>query len=360
MRVLVVITTAFVPHGGLTTVMMNYYRKIDDDCIKFDFASTNDPPESLLEEIRKRGCEYYKLPSRKKHTVGYFLALRRLCRSYDIVHVHGNSATTLVEHLAAKLAGVPKRIAHNHTSMTNHPVLNKLMRPFFKSLYTDAVACSGKAGQWLFGMNKFKIYKNAIDVKRFVFNNEVRKKIRNQIGADDDCIVLGHIGKLYKPKNHSFLIDVFCEFHKMRENSKLFLVGGGELEQEIREKVESLNLKDCVIFMGMRSDIPDMLCVMDAFVFPSLWEGLPLSVLEALASGLPVFLSDTISSEVYVSKQCYPLSLSNGAKKWAEFINGNILKSNRSKLVEENWTLLTEAGYNIETEATKLLNLYKM
>ena len=148
MKILVVITTAFTSTGGLTTVMMNYYRAMNKEGLKIDFASTNVPSQSLLDEIHVEGSEYYQLPPRKK-IVSYFYRLRRLCKNYDLLHVHGNSSTSVLELMAANWAGVKRRIVHNHTSRSQHPWINLLLHPFFLMSYTKAIACSDAAGEWL-------------------------------------------------------------------------------------------------------------------------------------------------------------------------------------------------------------------
>ena len=145
-RVLVIITTAFVRTGGLTSVMMNYWRAMDKTGLSFDFASTNAIDDLLNAEISKEGCNYYQLPPRKQ-VLNYFNTLRKICKGYDVVHVHANSATSVLELLAAKKAGVPQRIHHNHNSNTKYPFLNKVLRPLFVYSYTDAIACSEAAGE---------------------------------------------------------------------------------------------------------------------------------------------------------------------------------------------------------------------
>lgn len=166
MKILVVITTAFTSTGGLTTVMMNYYRAMNKEGLKIDFASTNVPSQSLLDEIHVEGSEYYQLPPRKK-IVSYFYRLRRLCKNYDLLHVHGNSSTSVLELMAANWAGVKRRIVHNHTSRSQHPWINLLLHPFFLMSYTKAIACSDAAGEWLFGNKQYQILRNAIKVSCF-------------------------------------------------------------------------------------------------------------------------------------------------------------------------------------------------
>lgn len=356
-RILIVFTTGFVPYGGLTSVMMNYYRAIDKKCLHFDFACTNTPPQSLLDEISLYGSTYKKLPPRK-NIFKYFFCLKKLCKNYDIIHVHGNSSTSVLELQAAKLAGVKKRIVHNHNSVTEHGIINKLLHPFFVKSYTTAVACSKIAGDWLFGENQFLVLRNAIDIDKYIPKLEYRTLYRSQLGITEDEIVIGHVGKMVVQKNHKFILSVFSEYHKKNRNSKLLLVGGGIEEEKIKKSVKLLNLQDCVVFAGLRTDIPELLSTMDIFLFPSLWEGLPLAAIEAQSSGLPVLLSDVISKEVLISENCFSLSLSKDAANWAKFIYECVDITQRDKFVNFNKHSLTEAGYNIKVASKSLLKLY--
>jgi glycosyltransferase involved in cell wall biosynthesis len=355
-RVLVVITTSFVSYGGLTSVMMNYYRAMNRDGLQIDFASIGEADIKLLDELGSNNSKYFKLPARS-NIFFYLRKLTKICRKYDIIHINGNSATTVIELLAAKLAGVKKRIHHNHSSKTSHPLLNKLLHPLFISLCTDAVACSDKAGEWLFGKGNFKVLLNAIDVPKYKYNEETRKNVRNSYGIHDGEFVIGHVGKMYEPKNHKFIVEVFYEFLKCCPNSRLLLVGDGELRSQIEKQVAVLALKDNVIFAGMRSDIPDQLQAMDVLLFPSLWEGLPLSVMEAQSSGLSCFLSENITKIVNVGEDVYYLSLDKNAGEWARFIYEH-KGGNRCKRCEDNYDLITKAGLNINTEADKLRAIY--
>ena len=356
-KILIVFTTGFVPYGGLTSVMMNYYRAIDKNSLHFDFACTNIPPQSLLDEISLYGSYYKKLPQRK-NIIKYFFCLKKLCVDYEIIHVHGNSSTSVLELMAAKSAGVKKRIVHNHNSVTGHRIINKLLHPLFVKSYTTAVACSKLAGDWLFGENKFIVLRNAIDIDKYIPKLEYRNLYRNQFGIKEDEIVIGHVGKMVVQKNHKFILSIFSEYHKQNSNSRLLLVGGGIELEKIKICAQTLNLQDYVIFTGLRTDIPELLSAMDIFLFPSLWEGLPLSAIEAQSSGLPVLLSDVISEEVLISKNCYSLSLSEDKESWAKFMYESIDIMHRDKFVQLNKKSLTEAGYNIEKEAYNLLKLY--
>lgn len=357
MRVLVVFTTAFVPYGGLTTVMMNYWRAMDKSDLQIDFASTNAPSQILIDEISAKGSCYHQLPPRK-HILAYLKELFFLSKRYDVLHVHGNSATSVLELGAAKFAGVKQRIIHNHNSVTNHPILNKILLPFFKRSYTEALACSNLAGQWLFGKNNFSVVRNAIDLQKYFFSQDSREKKRTELGFLQNDFVVGHVGKFNKQKNYPFIVEVFAELHKINPHSKLLLVGGGDLENSIRIKVDKMGLAESVVFAGLRTDTAEIMNAMDVFLFPSLWEGLPLSALEAQASGLPVYLSNVISEEVCISDNLKSLSLEESADSWAKCILSTSDTSHRYDNSLKNQKKLAKWGYNIYFEADSLRNLY--
>lgn len=355
-KVLIVITTAYLPTGGLAGVVMNYYRKIDMNNLQIDIASTNEAPDMLVNELAQNGSRYYCL-GKRLHVLSYIFHLYMLCKGYDVIHVNGNSATTVIEHLAAKMAGVKKRINHNHTSIPDHKTTSNLLYPLFKSLVTDRVACSDLAGNWLYGKGNFKILRNAINVERYQCDAGTRKRIRADFGIENNDVVIGHVGKIYKPKNHPYLIRIFSEYHKLNSQSKLLLVGDGVMRQEVETLVDELNIRKFVIFAGLRTDIPEMLQVMDYFVFPSIWEGMPLSVLEALSSGLMCVISDHITKDVMIGPNIHALPIESEPREWAEFII-DLPLPDRSSACKQNAQLLTEAGYNIKTVAKELLKLY--
>lgn len=358
-RVLVIITTSFVRTGGLTSVMMNYWRAMDKTGLSFDFASSNKIDDILLEEISKEGCHYYQLPCRNIVPY-YFKTLCCLCRDYDIVHVHANSATSIIELLAAKVAGVKKRIHHNHTSRTYYPILNKLLHPLFQNAYTDAVACSDVAGEWLFGKGLYIVLPNAINIDKFRFNPQTRKLIREDFGIQDNEFVIGHIGKFMDAKNHEFLIKLFAYYHSKHPQSKLILVGDGAWRPKIENWVAESGCAGSIILAGLRSDIFALVQAFDVFVFPSIYEGLPLTVLEAQSAGLPCIISSNVTNTVNIGYDVIMKDLSDGIESWSETIdkyNYSLSREFRSIL---NCKLITEAHFNIRNEANKLLKIYNI
>ena len=261
---------------------------------------------------------YQKLPK-------YLKFLKQLFREKKYRIVHSNINTLSVFPLyAAKKAGVPVRIAHSHS--TSNPrewkknLMKNALRPFSKVWATDYFACSELAGRYLFGDKTFdkgevKIIRNAIDVEKFKFDPEARKKLRKEIGIKDDDFVVGHIGRFVEQKNHRFLIDIFAEVKKEKKNAKLVLVGQGPLREEIEEKVKNLGLEKDVFFLGQRSDTNKLYSVFDVFCLPSLYEGLPVVGVEAQANGVPCVFSDKITKEILVSPYTQMLPI-DSTKDW--------------------------------------------
>ena len=347
-RILVVITTGFTPFGGLTTVMMNYYREINKTEFLIDFASKNeDISGALVSELKQHGSQFYELGDRRKNPARYFRRLWRIfkIKKYDVVHINANSATASVELAIAKANGVSKRIIHIHNSTGNHIRLHYLLRPIFCSLYTDAIACSGKSGKWAFGNRKFIVLNNAIDTEKIAFNVDNRQKLRQKLCISDDCFVVGHSGKINPQKNHSFLIDVFDEYHKKDKNSILLLAGDGELRDKIEDKVKACHLENAVKFLGMIPDVYRYLSVMDCMIFPSLWEGLPLSLIEAQANGLKCVVSDKVTKEANVTKKEKYLSLDDDINTWVECVS-DLKGYARQMEANDNIKLMIKNGYD--------------
>ena len=355
-KILIVITTAFVPYGGLATVMMNYYRAMDKTSLQIDFASTNDPPKILLDELKANGSGYFNLGNRKKHLPKYLKKLKKVLKNgyYDVIHVNGNSATMAFDLKVAKKCGIPVRIAHGHNSKTSHSIVHGFLKPLFNKMYTHAISVSKLAGDWLYGGNKYIILNNAIDLGKYKFNKEIRDKVRRDLKIDNKFVV-GNVGKLNEQKNHTFLLKVFAELKKMRDDVGLLLVGGGHLETDLRNECKNLNIETDVIFTGMVDDAADYFQAMDVLVFPSLWEGLPLSLIEAQTAGLPCLVSSKITKDVICTEHIQYKSLRCGPFSWAEDVvrmaTMNIIRHDATKEVGKH-------GFDIQEEAKKLRKIY--
>lgn len=290
--------------GGVEAVVMNYYRHLDHSKIQFDFICDDDSTNIPYDEIEKLGGKVILIPPYQK-VFKYQRELRRVLRDgkYKIVHSHINTLSVFPLY-AAKKVGVPVRIAHSHSTTNKKEwkknLLKQVLRPFSKKYATNYMCCSELAGRWLFGDKAYdegKVYllNNAIDLDKFKYDKKIKDKKRKELGIKEDTIVIGHIGRFVAQKNHTFLIDIFNQFHKKEKNSILLLAGQGPLQEEIKNKVRELGLDDSVRFLGQRNDANELYQVFDVFLLPSLYEGLPVVGVEAQASGLLCFLSDDMT-----------------------------------------------------------------
>jgi len=348
--------------GGVESVVMNYYRHIDKEKIQFDFIVDEDSAFIPHNEIEQLGGRVFTIPPYHK-PVAYHKALVNLLAKnrYKIIHSHINTLSVFPL-FAAKCAGVPIRIAHNHSvagkGETSRNIMKYALRPFSKLFPTHFCACAEHAGRWLFGnklydIGKVQLVSNAVDMSKFDYDAEARLAIRTELNIDDKFVV-GHVGRFVFPKNHLFLIDIFAQLHSQRRESVLLLVGDGELEQEIRSKVEQLNLTDCVLFLGVRNDVHRILQGMDVFLLPSLYEGLPVVSIEAQASGLRLVASNQVPAEANITNGIEYVDLIKSATEWAGIIlhsSANDRESTSRKILESN--------YNIKIAAKQLEEFYQ-
>ena len=261
------------------------------------------------------------------------------------------------------MAGVQTRIAHSH-STTNKAEWKKnlikgILKPFSKVFATDYMCCSEYAGRWLFGdkaYNSGKVYllNNAINVEKFLFNEPIREKVRKNLNIQDNTIVIGHIGRFVKQKNHDFLIDIFNQIHKKNENTILLLVGQGPLQDEIKSKVDILGLNSCVSFLGQRNDVDEMYQAFDVFILPSLYEGLPVVGVEAQSSGLLCIFSDDMTKETKILDSTKFVSLSESADYWSKLTLDSLKNYKRQDAMKE----ASSKCFNIRDEAIKLEKKY--
>ena len=347
--------------GGVESVIMNYYRHLDHSKVQFDFICDEDSTRIPYDEIKKLGGRVFLVP-KYQNLPKYLKALEKLFKENQYRIVHSNINTLSVFPLyAAKKAGVPIRISHSHS--TSNPkewkrnLIKNILRPFSKRYATDYFACSELAGRYLFGNKAFdqgevKIIHNAIDVEKFKFDEVARKKLRKEFEIKDSTIVIGHVGRFVQQKNHTFLVDVFKEFHGKNPDSKLLLVGSGPLEDEIKKKVDRLGLKDSVLFLGQRDDINKLYSVMDIFCLPSLYEGLPVVGVEAQAAGLPTIFSNRISEEVIISSYAKNVSIQDTG-----FYIEKINKAIRSIKKQRPYATVFEY-MDINNEASTLEKIY--
>lgn len=348
--------------AGVEAVINNYYRFIDHNRFQFDFYIDADSNCQPPQELKDLGARYIIIPP-YQDVVECIKTLQKhfVKEKYDIVHVNLNTISVFALY-AAKKAGIPVRINHNHSTASRteikRNVLKNILRPFAKLFATDYMACSKFAGRWLFGKRdmqngKVIILNNAIELEKYAYKEEIRCQVRKELGIDD-AIVIGHVGRFSHQKNHKKLLKIFCEISKMNDKAILLLVGRGELEKEIRSLVKKMGLEEKVVFLGVRNDVAKLYQAMDVFVLPSYYEGLPVVAIEAQASGTPCVLSDAMTKETKVLSDTVFMSLEETDQKWAEIILSKVNEQKKYTVDE-----MKKAGFDIKTEAIKLMQYYE-
>lgn len=315
-RNVLVVCTVPTSKSGIPSVIFNLLSAIDRSGLRLHYVSINEPGPDFTSRLARLGIGYSVVPREMRHPLRYVNQLARLGRGFDAVHVHGNSATMVLEMLAARKAGIPLRIAHAHSTSCNMKSIDRCMRPLFHRLCNSRIACSEASGEWLFGHRPFTLLKNAVDSRRFAFNAERRGEMRRALGVEH-CKVIGHVGNFLPVKNHDFLLDVFSHISRTDSGTRLLLVGDGELAAPIRSKIARLGLEGKVILTGSVDNPEDYLQAMDMAILPSLYEGFPLSIVEQQVNGLPVLASDAVTPKVDLSGLVSFAPLDAGAEVWA-------------------------------------------
>lgn len=355
MKKVLILSTIGLNYVGITSVIKNYISAMDTTGLAFSFVAFPEIPESLKADFEKYG-RVCCITNRKKSFASYLSDIFGLMKQgFDVVHIHGNSGTMLIEVLLAKLCGIRKVIIHAHSTQTNYPLVNRILKVPMMRLADLCIACSKASGDWLYGNYPYTVVNNAIDLPEFRFSEDSRKKYREAF-AVQDAFLIGHIGHFTQPKNHFFLIDVFAAFHRLEPNSKLLLISDGPRFQKIKEKVEQLGLQDAVIFAGRRSDVAGIYSAMDLFILPSCWEGLPLVMVEAQMNGLPLLVSDAVTKAAKCTDRVTYKSLEDGAESWAETLQ-TLQKKTYDRRTDYRG-IIAEKGFDIQTEAAKLRSLY--
>ncbi len=349
--------------GGAESRIMDLYRNMDRTKLQFDFVVHNRNEDHYNEEIRSLGGKIYRIPKFRFYNIlAYRSAWKRFfCEHTTYAAVHGHMTSTAAIYLPiAKRNGVPLTIAHARSAGTDPGIKGILTRWLRKHLYERAdycFACSKIAGDAVFGAEnmrkgKIQIIPNAIEVDNYVYDGAVREHMREEYGLQN-AYVIGHVGRFHYAKNHVFLLDIFAEISKKKENARLLLLGEGGLMPEIQEKAVNLGIQEKVIFAGSHTNVGDFYQAMDYLVFPSHFEGLPGTIVEAQAAGLRCLISDTIAKEVVVTELVETMSLQKSAKEWADYV----LK-NQTYDRQRNVTELKEAGFDVKSQVTKLQNFY--
>ncbi len=350
--------------GGAETMIMNIYRNIDRSKIQFDFIIHTQDKCDFNDEIIALGGRIFSVPryngknhfSYKKSWKVFFTHHRE----YKIVHGHMRSTASIYLKIAKKYGLVT--IAHSHSTASRgnkiEQIVKNIMQYPIRYIADYLFACSNEAGARLFGKKSlkkenYKVIKNAIDVDKYVFNEVKRNEKRKALDIEDKFVV-GHVGSFTYPKNHKFLIDVFFEVQKQKENSVLLLVGDGELRTQIEKQISDLGIEDKVIITGVVENVNDYMQAMDVFVFPSIFEGLGMAVIEAEATGLPSVVSDKIPKETFIIDSIEKLSLKTSIKTWAD-ITLQYCRNYKRKNTSQD---IAKLGYEIKESAQSIEDFY--
>ena len=349
--------------GGIESVIMNYYRNIDRDNIQFDFLC-NTHNVAYENEIKTLGGTIFKITPRSESRVKFKKEMNEFFKNnkgeYCAIWVNVCSLANIDYLKYAKKYGISKRIIHSHNSQNMDSflrgILHKINRLFITVYATDFWSCSPEASRWFYNKKiingeKYRIIKNAIDYDKYAFNEKISKEYKKCLKVEDR-IVIGNIGRLHFQKNQMFLVDIFAELYKLDKRFIMFIVGDGEDKEKIKNKIKQFGLEDSIKLLGIRDDVEKVMQAFDVFIFPSLFEGLPMALLEAQANGLSIFTSDSISEEIKLSDNLNFIRLDKSPEDWANIIYKNYAATGFNRI--DNYENMVKKGYEIKNEAKKI------
>ena len=358
MKVLMIITVDM-GKNGISTCVLNYWEVLKNRGIETDVLAPNQVESEIKSRFGKKGSKLYELTFRNSEPWKYFLKLGKIIKegNYDVVHVHGNSATMAVELTAAFLAGCKVRIAHSHNTTCQHMKAHRLLLPFFNRMYTHGAACGREAGEWLFGTKEFLVLPNGIRIEEYKYSEEAGRAYREAKGISPERILIGHIGLFNYQKNQEFLVRVFAGLLERSPDYMLLLAGDGELKEKTENLVSCLKIENNVIFTGNEENVAACLSAMDLFVLPSRFEGLPYVLVEAQAEALPCIVSSSVTKEADLTGL---LRFVDGFREedWIRAITAQ----KKGHVVEEYACIqeeLRQKGYDIRHNGEMLADFYE-
>lgn len=365
MKIRVINSVSCMDRAGQETLLMNILRNINRNEFQYDFVCSKTKKGDYDEEIYQLGSNILYLEDKKWIKIKYLSHFNTMIKEYrffrnhkeyHIYHIHNYHAfSSFLQIIGAKLAGVKNIYLHSHNTNAPHPKLHLLFRFLCNRLKINRLACSEAAARWMYGSKwkEARVIKNGIILDNFRYNSSWRE-LRKEFGVNDDTLLVGHVGRFNYQKNHKFLLEIFSKIVQKKSNSKMVLIGTGELEKEIKESILNLNLNDKVILAGSRSDVNKWLSCFDVMLFPSLHEGLSVVLVEAQAAGLPCVVSDTNSEEVILTEYIKFLSLELPADQWADEVLAESSRVRRSTTDD-----LRNKGYDIVETTHVLENMYR-
>ena len=349
--------------GGSQSMIMNIYRNIDRNKIQFDFIVDRKDELLYKDEIEQLGGKVYIFNYhftvlnyfRYKKQWNKFFAEHK---EYKTIHCHVRSVASIVLKIAKK-NGL-KTICHSHSTSNGNGFSSLIKKELQKNIpkYSDYLfACSNESAIWLYGdentkSNRCYIINNAIDSIKFVYNSKIRNQVRNKLDLDNK-IVLGIVGRLEEVKNHKFAIQVLNELIKCNNNYYLLVIGTGNLKEELIKQINKDRLSNNVIFLENRNDVNELLQAMDIYIMPSLWEGLPLSLVEAQAASLPCVISSNVLDGIIIDDLVKKISLES-IDEWVDFIKNIDLTKERVNQYQN----VVDSGFDIKKNVKMITDFY--
>ena len=354
--------------GGQTLYVLNSWKHIDKTKFQFDFI-TFDSKLDFEQQLIDEGCKVYHMSCYPEENMEQFIKEfdAILIQHYDVIHIQTSFWKDTIVEQRAMLAGVKKVIIHSHNTgcarawikEPNEEALQRHLEVQARlndKTATDFWACSAEAAKWLYGdkikSNQIKIIKNAIDTEQYSYKPNLRAQVRKELGIEDSFVV-GHVGRFVYQKNHAFLVEVYNEVQKKCSDTILLLIGRGELRDDIEKQVKNLGLITKVYFIDFQNDVSKYYQAMDVFAFPSFFEGLPFTLVEAQTAGLPCLCSNRISEEILLTDNIQQLGLDN-IDVWVD----KILELSQGYERKDYSKLISDAGHDIRKQVKELEKEY--
>lgn len=355
--------------GGIETFIMNVYRNLDRKKVQFDFLCAHNCAKLAFEdEIISMGGRVFRIMySERESFIKARTCLKKFFDDHNEIkgiHVHANFPYAFPLKYAKK-AGIKIRIIHSHNSSEINKETNKIKNFIYairrkqvknqiKKYPTDYFACSDLAGKYMFNNINFRWIKNGIDLNNFAYKNSVREKYRFELGLGPNTTVIGFIGRYREQKNPLYMLDIFSEYAKMNEDSVLLMIGIGEMQKAIDNRINYLNIEDKVIQLGRREDTNNLYQAMDAFLLPSIYEGLPVVLVEAQTAGLECFVSNRITKQIAITDLIHYYSIDENPSFWAKKMKEEIKDKPRKEYEEQ----MRIKGFDMKTVAKELEKRY--
>lgn len=354
-------------NNGVYRYIFNHMKYLDQNEYRFEFLTRNENALRATKEYQKYHFGIQSFQNTERESKG---GLREeiteiLKMGYDAIHLHTSFwRGFLIEQIAMELR-IPKVIVHSHSTGIDFSddkerdrllAIHEEYKSKFSMQYaTDACACSGLAGDWLYGIQipreKIQIFPNAIEVEQYHYQPAIRQELRRKLGIDDK-VVVGNVGRYCYQKNHEFLVKAFAKARRWNKKLFLLMIGEGEFEKNIRTQIKEFGIDDSVLCLDWQDNVEEYLQAMDVFCLPSLFEGLPISVIEAQTAGLKCFVSDTVTQEVKITDLVDFLPLSE--EEWCQQMVNSKIDQSRERVDE----LIAKSGYDVRRAACRLEKLY--